>query len=71
MSLYLFAAFYLAGFLYAAIHASLKRPHRWFSLWIAPTLSFTYAREQGLWLSVLLQIIGLLGITIILIIHSL
>lgn len=71
MNLAIFILLFLIGFLYAALDASIKKHKNWAILWIAPTLSFSYAREHGLWLSVLLQIIGITGIAIIFIIKSL
>lgn len=66
-----FALLALLGWGIAAVHALRRRgSHDWSYVWIAPLMAFAYARAHGLWLAVLLQIIGLAGLAVMLIVQS-
>lgn len=65
-----FAVLLFLGWGISFIHALNHKRDYWVQLYM-PTYAFKYARDNGLWYAVLLQVVGLLGLVSYLIINSL
>ncbi|SUO97674.1 hypothetical protein [Suttonella ornithocola] len=56
-----FAILLILGWGISFVHALNHKRDYWVQLYM-PTYAFKYARDNGLWYSVLLQVIGLFGV---------